>query len=47
MATVFLLLNGVNLQAPSVDEGEAFVVAVAEGRLDLDKIAARITSWSS
>ena len=44
-ATVFLLLNGKTLAAPSVDAGEEFVLGVAQGRLTLEQIAERIASW--
>lgn len=42
---VFLLLNDMELCAPSVDEGEAFVLAVAAGELELDEIEVTITGW--
>jgi hypothetical protein len=32
--------------APSVDEGERFVLAVAQGQLMLDDIARTLISWS-
>ena len=44
--TVFLLLNATLLSAPSVDEGEKFVLDVAQGHLTLDQIADHIESWS-
>jgi Prophage maintenance system killer protein len=44
---VFLLLNDVDLQAPSVDDGERFVLAVASGEYDLHQIEATITAWST
>lgn len=44
---VFLLLNYVDLQAPSVDDGEGFVLAVASGEYDLHQIEATITAWST
>jgi len=43
-ATVFLLLNGKTLAAPSVDAGEEFVLGVAQGRLTLEQIAERIAA---
>ena len=46
-ATVlFLLFNDVTLHAPSVDDGEAFVPAVARGEADVDKIALTLLDWS-
>jgi death on curing protein len=46
-AKLFLLHNGVHLQAPSVEQGEAFVVAVAAGQTEIDEMTATITLWSS
>jgi prophage maintenance system killer protein len=46
-ATVlFLFLNDVDLQAPSDDEGEAFVLDVAAGHADPDEITPTIALWS-
>lgn len=42
---VFLLLNGVDLRAPSTDAAESFLLAVAAGELGLDEIASKITAW--
>ena len=42
---LFLLLNGVNVAAPTVVEGEAFVVAVAAGQLTLDQITSTLQDW--
>jgi death-on-curing protein len=44
-ATVFLLLNGTTLAAPSVSAGEKFVLDLAQGRMTLEEIADRIASW--
>ena len=43
---LFLILNGADLRTPSVDEGERFVVAIAAGELDVEKIAATLSMWS-
>lgn len=43
---VFGMFNGSNIQAPSVDAGEKFVLAVAEGHLTLDEIAGTLVLWS-
>ena len=42
---LFLLYNGVHLRAPSVDKGEAFVVAVAAGQSDIDETTTKIALW--
>lgn len=44
---VFLLLDDVDLQAPTVDDGERFVLAVAAGKYDLAELEATITAWST
>jgi death-on-curing protein len=44
---LFLLHNDVQLLAPSVDDGEAFVFAVIAGELDLTGSAATIARWST
>lgn len=43
---LFLLLNGVNVAAPTVVEGEAFVVSVAAGQLTLDQITGKLKDWT-
>ncbi|MEV0842860.1 type II toxin-antitoxin system death-on-curing family toxin [Actinocatenispora sera] len=43
---LFLILNGADVRAPSVDEGERFVVAIAAGELDVEKIAATLSTWA-
>lgn len=43
---VFCLMNDVNVLAPTTDEGEQFVLAVAEGHLALSEIADTLESWS-
>ena len=42
---LFFVLNGGDLRAPSVDEGEELVLAVAAGELDVDKIASVLATW--
>jgi death-on-curing protein len=43
---LFLILNGTDVRAPHVDEGERFVVAIAAGELDVEKIAATLAEWA-
>jgi len=43
---VFCLFNDMTVTAPSVDEGERFVVAVCQGQLSLDDIADILVRWS-
>lgn len=43
---VFYGLNGWGLQFPHVDAGVELVLAVAEGELDLHRIAATLESWA-
>ncbi|MDQ1742398.1 MAG: death on curing protein [Pseudonocardiales bacterium] len=43
---VFCLFNDVTVTAPSVAEGERFVLAVSQGRLALDDIADTLLRWS-
>lgn len=43
---VFCLFNDMIVTAPSVDEGEKFVVAVCQGQLPLDDIADTLLRWS-
>ncbi|BCJ27799.1 type II toxin-antitoxin system death-on-curing family toxin [Actinocatenispora sera] len=43
---LFLILNGADVRAPSVDEGERLVVAIAAGELDVEKIAATLSTWA-
>lgn len=46
-AVVFLRINGVNLQAPSVAHGVDFVLGVVDGRFrDMDKIEFKLRRWS-
>jgi len=44
---LFYRLNGWDVRAPDVDEGEAFVLAIAGGRLDVPEIAKTLTAWSN
>lgn len=47
LATVgFMLANGVDVTPPNDDEAETFVLAVAQGHLELQMIAATLTAWS-
>ena len=43
---VFCLFNDMIVTAPSVDEGEQFVLAVCQGQLSLDDIADTLLRWS-
>lgn len=43
---VFCLFNNMDVRAPSVDEGERFVLAVCQGQLSLDEIAQTLLRWS-
>ncbi|MDT4946608.1 MAG: death on curing protein [Pseudonocardiales bacterium] len=43
---VFGMFNGRSIQAPSVDAGEKFVLAVAEGHLTVDENAGTLALWS-
>lgn len=43
---VFCLFNQMTVTAPSVDEGERFVLAVCQGQLSLDDIADTLLRWS-
>ncbi len=44
---LFYVFNGHDLRSPDLEEGESFVVAVAAGQLDLDKIAETLAGWAS
>jgi death-on-curing protein len=44
---LFYVFNGCDLRVPSVDEGEAFVIAVSTGRVDVPEIAKTLGGWSS
>lgn len=39
-------LNGHDMRAPDVDQGEEFVLAVAKGELEVPEIAKTLASWS-
>lgn len=43
----FYWINGALLTAPSVDEGEKFVVAIAAGELELSEIAKTLRAWTT
>jgi death-on-curing protein len=43
---VFCLFNDMTVTAPSVDEGERFVLAVCQGQLSLDDIADTLLKWN-
>jgi len=43
---LFYVLNGGELRAPSVDEGERFVISVASGQLEVLEIAETLALWS-
>ena len=45
-AWLFLRLNGVGLQPPPADAFD-LVMAIAEGQVELDEIALRLSEWSS
>jgi death on curing protein len=38
-------MNGYELDPPSVDEGEAFVLDIAQGRIDVPEIAGVLETW--
>jgi death on curing protein len=42
---LFFVFNGLDLRAPSVDEGERFMLAVATGTLEVSAIAAILAAW--
>jgi len=44
---LFVVLNGHDLRAPDVDAGEAFVIAVASGRLDTAQVVETLAGWIS
>jgi death-on-curing protein len=44
-AYVMYSMNGYELDPPSVEEGEAFVLAVAQGGLEVPEIAKVLTTW--
>ena len=43
---LFYVFNGFDLRAPDVDEGEAFVLSVAVGDLDVPGIAITLAAWT-
>jgi death on curing protein len=43
---LFYVLNGGDLRAPTVDEGEQFVLAVAAGQSEVLEIAETLALWS-
>jgi len=43
---LFYVFNGHDLRAPGVDEGEAFVLSVAAGDLDVPAIAVTLAKWT-
>lgn len=43
----FYWINGVLLTAPTVDDGEKFVVAIASGELDVPEIAGTLRAWTT
>jgi death-on-curing protein len=43
---LFYIFNGLDLRAPDVDEGEAFVLSVAVGDLDMPAITTPLTKWA-
>ncbi len=45
-ARLFSVFNDRDLRRPSLDEAEAFVVAIAAGRLDVPKIAETLAKWT-
>ncbi|GAA1678213.1 type II toxin-antitoxin system death-on-curing family toxin [Glycomyces endophyticus] len=46
-AKMMLGLNGVHLRVPSVEEGDAFVRAVAKGDFEVPELAAALAAWSA
>ena len=44
---LFYVLNGMDLHAPSVDDGERLVLSVISGELDVPKLAGVLASWSA
>lgn len=45
-AKLFLFYNDVHLIAPGAEQGETFMLAVAQGQLDIDEVAHKIAMWS-
>lgn len=43
---LFYVFNGGDLRTTSVDEGEEFVVAIADGQAEVPKIAETLAAWS-
>ncbi len=43
---LFLALNDVDVAAPTVDDGERFVLAVTTGEIDIPDIADTLQAWS-
>jgi death-on-curing protein len=41
------ILNGYDLRAPSVDEGEEFVLEVARGELEVPEMAKTLQAWTT
>jgi death on curing protein len=44
-ARLFAAMNNSTLHAPSVDEGEKFMLGVAAGTIDLPEIVATLIAW--
>lgn len=44
---VMYRINDSDMRAPSVDEGEDFVLAIARGELEVAQIAKTLAEWSS
>jgi death-on-curing protein len=44
---LFYVLNGLDLRAPSVDEGQRLVLSVIDGGLDVHKLAQMLANWSA
>ncbi len=42
---LFLIFNGADVHAPSPEEGDEFVRAVAQGQLELDAVADQLLRW--
>ena len=43
---LFFVLNGHDLRAPGVDEGERLILSVIAGELDIPTIAKALATWS-
>ncbi|RRR97445.1 type II toxin-antitoxin system death-on-curing family toxin [Glycomyces terrestris] len=46
-AKIMYGLNGFHLRVPSVDEGDAFVRAVAKGDFEVPELAAALAAWTT